>query len=420
VERTKISRIVRWWVTPELPIEHIFIPKKKRPEGVYNIFRVYGRKWFIHPIKRRISKYYLVFLKKLFGLKVIGVTGSAGKTTTKEMVVSILTQKGNQVISSYKNIDPVYNIPATILKCRPSTKYLVLEMGVEYPGEMDFYLWLAKPNIGVITNIYPTHTQFFGNEDGIVREKTKLIHGFDKNEIGVLNKENKLLRAAGSKTKAKILWYGKKGDVQAQNVVMNIHKGIKYTLLIDRNKTNIYLPIIGRQFVQNSLAAAAVAYTLGFSLKEIKKGLENFSKPEHRMNIIKLKNKDLLIDDSYNNNPQAAKEALLTLKAVAGNRKKVVVFGDMLELGKEEKKFHLELGRFISNLKIDYLIGVGKLSKQLVKEAQKGLKKSHVFWVEKNDEVLDKLKPFLGRDNIILIKGSRSIGLDLVVDQLLS
>ncbi len=110
---------------------------------------VYVLRWFIHPIKRKIAKYYLAFLKRFFGIKIIGITGSVGKTTTKEMVASTLKLQG-PTVCSYANIDQIYNLPTTILRARPWTKYLVLEMGVEYPGEMDFYLWLAKPDIGVI------------------------------------------------------------------------------------------------------------------------------------------------------------------------------------------------------------------------------------------------------------------------------
>src|SRR3989344_3528645 len=130
-----INPILKWWMTPKLPAEHIFIKPEDRPKGAINSIKIYSRKWVLHPLKRRIAKYYLILLQKCFGLKVVGITGSAGKTTTKEMLASILKQRG-ETIYSYANIDPVYNIPTTILKCSPSTKYLILEMGVEYHGEM--------------------------------------------------------------------------------------------------------------------------------------------------------------------------------------------------------------------------------------------------------------------------------------------
>lgn len=131
------------------------------------------KKTIYHPIKNLIANNYLFFLRKFTNIKVIAITGSAGKTTTKEMVTSILKQVAPTVWTK-DNIDPVYNIPATILRCTPWTKYLILEMSVEYPGEMDFYLWLAKPDIGVITNIFPTHTEFFGDADGVLKVQSVL------------------------------------------------------------------------------------------------------------------------------------------------------------------------------------------------------------------------------------------------------
>jgi len=159
-----MKNILKMWVGRDLPLVHV------KTNG--HIRKVIAD-LFIHPIKRRISKYYCFILQKCFGLTVIGITGSAGKTTTKEMISSILRLSGKTVWSK-DNIDPIFNIPTTILRCTPKTKYLVLEMGVEYPREMDFYLWLAKPDISVITNINPTHLEFFGDKKGVFNEKIKI------------------------------------------------------------------------------------------------------------------------------------------------------------------------------------------------------------------------------------------------------
>ena len=199
------------------------------------------KKWVIHPIKRRVAKYYLWFLRKFTSIKVIGITGSAGKTTTKEMLASIL-KLDEKTVYSFANIDPVYNIPTTILKCTLSTKYLILEMGVEYPGEMDFYLWLAQPDIGVITNIFPTHTEFLKDIEGVLEEKSKLIKSLSKNSFAVLNESDSRLKSLVNKTKAKIIWFNG----------------------------------------ENSDAARKVAEVFGVSPENIKKGLKNFDRPKHR------------------------------------------------------------------------------------------------------------------------------------------
>lgn len=412
-----IPAIVQWWVTPKLPIDHIFIPPEKRPKGINEIFRVYIRKWLIHPIKRRLAKYYLIFLKKFFGIKVIAITGSAGKTTTKEMLFAILRQK-DKTVASFKNIDPVYNIPMTILKCTPATKFLILEFGVEYPGEMEFYLWLAQPDIGVITNIYPTHTQFFKDTNGVAEEKANLLKSLPKDGFAILNNENKYTRSFAKKTKAKVIRFGEGGQVRAENTVLDKSLKTNFTLVIKKDKIDVQLSFPGRQFVYNALAAVSTAHVLGVSREKIKKGLESHDKPEHRMDLVRLHSGALLLDDSYNNNPEAAKESLRTFKEIAGNKETIVVFGDMLELGNFEKEYHRELGEFISSLDIRFLIGVGELSRVLTDSASKKMAKNRIFWV-KNEARVDKiLKPLLNVGSAVLIKGSRSIGLDKLVSRL--
>lgn len=412
-----IPKLIQWWATPKLPKEHIFIPKDKRPRKRHQIFRVYSRRWLVHPIKRRIAKYYLILLRRFFGITVIAITGSTGKTTTKEMVASILGRRG-KTVATYKNIDPVYNIPTTILKCKPDTKYLVLEMGVEFPGEMDFYLWLAKPSIGVITNIYPTHTQFLGSIKGVAKEKVKLIKALPKEGWAILNNKNSYLRKAGRETGAKIIWFGKNGDVKAESTELTTSLGTKYTLVIGLNRIDIRLPIPGEQFVQNSLAAASVGQVCQLSMDDIKKGLASFSRPEHRMRTVALSSGTLLLDDSYNNNPAAAKEALKTLTALAGRKKKILVFGDMLELGRFENKYHRKMGKLIASEGIDYLIGVGSASKLTTQEASRKMKKGSIYWVANERRVDPLLLPLLKKDRVLLVKGSQSIGLDKLVTRL--
>jgi len=404
---TKIPKIIQWWMTPKLPREHIFIPSERRPRG----------RWIIHPIKRRMAKYYLLILQKFFGLTVIGITGSVGKTSTKDMITSVLSQKG-KTIATYKNVDSVYNIPTTILKCTPWTKYLVLEMGIEYPGEMDFYLWLAKPEIGVITNIHPTHTQFLGNIQGVAREKIKLVETLSKRNFAVLNKENSYLKKVANKTKAKVIWYGKGGEIKAENLDFTKDLDNKYTLVVGSDKINVQLPILGQQFVSNSLAAVSVGKICGISLSLIKNGLEKFTPPEHRMKPIRLKSGALILDDSYNNNPAAAEGALNTLKRVAKEKMSIVVMGDMLELGRDEEKYHRKIGKLISSLKIDYLIGVGPASKFLVEEASKEMRENNSHWVPNWKKAVPILQPLLKKDTVVLVKGSRSVGLERLVSRL--
>lgn len=380
------------------------------------------KKYLYHPIKRRIAKYYLAFLRKVFGLKVIGITGSAGKTTTKEMLASILKQKA-RVVYSYANIDPVYNIPTAILRSTPWTRYLVLEMGVEYPGEMDYYLWLAKPDVGVITNIYPTHTLFFKNIDGVFAEKAKLIKGLKVDDTAVLNVSDRYLKNLGKLTGSRIIWFGENTEVMSteKRITDDFHTG--FNLIFNNeveDKVYIDLNITGKQFIENALAASAVAKVFGFTLKEVQRGLESFQSQDHRMKIIKHKSGAVIVDDSYNNNPEAAKATLETFSNLSKDRKKVIVFGDMLELGDLEPEYHKDMGEFIGKLKVDRLICVGKAVGITADSAAKIIGADHVFFVPHWKDAIPILESDLNDKVMVLVKGSRSIGLNNLVDQVSS
>lgn len=411
-----INPIIKWWVTPKLPSEYIFILADRKPKEFYRTFGNNVRRWFIHPIKRRIAKYYLRILQKLFGIKVIGITGSSGKTTTKEMAASILRQEG-RTISSYANIDPVYNIPTTILKCRPNTKYLVLEMGVEYPGEMDFYLWLAKPDIGLITNIGIAHTEFLKNIKGVVKEKSKLVRQISKDGYSILNADDANLSEIGGKLTSNVLWFGDGGSIYAKDI-RNKRMKTNFTLVINKNNISVHLPGIGRQMVTNSLAAASVGYIFGVNPAKIKEGIETSTPQAHRMSIVKHKSGAIILDDTYNSNPKACEEALKTLVETAGISKKVAVLGDMLELGVYEKQAHRKIGKIVSLMGIDFLIGVGEASKVLIEEASKNIGKKRTAWVKDVNYIHTSLKPYLRQNTFILIKGSRAVGLDKIISRL--
>lgn len=414
----RLNKIIRWWMTPKLPVVHISIPSDRKEGNIIKKIKGIFRIWIIHPIKRRLAKYYLLFLRKIFGLKVIGLTGSAGKTTTKEIITSILRLKG-ETVATYKNIDPVYNIPTTILKCKPTTKYLILEMGVEYPGEMEFYLWFSKPDIGVITNVYPTHILYFKNIEGVAREKGKLVKSLSESNIAILNKENDYLINIAKNVKAKIVWFGDNSSINAENIKINEDMSTNFTLNINKNSINVHMMLPGSIFITSALAAVATCFSLNSDLSDIKKGIETFKLSEHRMKVIKSPNGATILDDSYNNNPEAARKALEIFNQIAGDKNKIVVFGDMLELGSLEKKYHLEIGEILSRSDINKLICVGNASKYTAELVSKKIGKNNVTAVPTWDKAVPLVKSLLKSDNILFIKGSRSIGLDRLVKKLL-
>jgi UDP-N-acetylmuramoyl-tripeptide--D-alanyl-D-alanine ligase len=374
----KINPIIQWWVTPKLPYHDIFelplLINKSKFAQYHQIFS----QWVIHPIKRRMARLYLKILQATTNIKVIGITGSAGKTTTKEMLYSILKLEAPTVCTR-TFIDPVYNIPNTILKTPPGTKYLILEMGVEYPNEMDYYLWLAKPDVGVITNIFPTHLEFLEDINGVLKEKSKLVMSLNKNDTAILNSNDQLLKTL--KPKSKIIWFQNSGNP------------------IERNAS----------------AARAVAESLEISDRVITKGLASYESPVHRLSLIRLKNGAFVLDDTYNSNPEALSSTLKYFVNIAGKNKKIAVLGDMKELGGYEEKLHRKIGKEISSLGFSAVIGVGKPIKYLIEEVGKNAK---TLVVAKQEDVMQYLKPYLQKGSYILIKGSRSIGLDKLVDKL--
>jgi len=328
------------------------------------------KKHIYHPIKNLIAKYYLVFLRTFTNIKVIGITGSAGKTTTKEMIASILNLHG-KTIWSFANIDPIFNIPTTILKCSPFTKYLVLEMGIEHPNEMDFYLWLVKPDIGVITNIFPTHTLYLGDIEGVFKEKSKLVKA---TKIAVLNENSKYLQRLKFTLKAKEFWFSSFDDA----------------------------------IESNANAARKVAEILNIDSKLIEKGIGEYQNPRHRLEVIKHKSGAVILDDSYNNNPEAFLSTLKYFNKLAGNNIKIAIIGDMLELGKIEEDEHKRIGLEIKKSNFKEIFGVGKLVKLITSKLY-----------DNASDVLPEIKKYLKPKTFIFVKGSRKIGLDKLVDAIL-
>lgn len=373
MQSKRINPIISWWMTPKLPYEDVFELPLLMNKSIGAKFLFLISHWLIHPIKRRIAQLYLKFLKKFTRIKVIGITGSAGKSTTTQILYSILKITDN-TIATKPSIDPVFNIPNTILRCGLKTKYLILEMSVEFVGEMDYYLWLAKLDIGIITNIYSTHLEYLKNLEGVLEEKGKLLLSLDKNSTAVLNPNSELLRSFSKKLKSKIIWAEATDNPLDQNVNL----------------------------------AIAVAESLNIKANVIKEGLKKAVKPKHRYEVIYHKSGAVILDDSYNSNPEAFLTILGVFIKMANKSKKVVVVGDMLQLGELAEKEHKRIGRELKKYDFEKIIGVGKLVMFITDD----------FY---NDylSAIPEVKKYLKRNTYILVKGSRSIGLDKLVDAIL-
>lgn len=377
----KVNPIVQWWMTPMLPYQDIYeLPLLKNKGFIPKYLHLFSQ-WVIHPIKRRLARVYLRFLRKFFDIKVIGVTGSAGKSSTVQLLESILSLQGSTIATPH-SIDPVYNIPNTILRCTPATKYLILEMSVEYPGEMDYYLWLGIPDIGLILNIFPTHLASLGSVQGVLAEKIKLVKRLEKNKIAILNSSDLLLRRSGKSLKCKVGWF-----IGINDPMQN-----------------------------NSNAASKAAELLGIDKSKITKAISRFKNPDHRLQLIKLPYNIQILDDTYNSNPKAAIAALDYFNKIAKGEK-IAILGDMLDLGDYQIKAHKELGKKVSEFDFNIVVGIGKSIKITLDEV-KNRSKSKVLFADSVDEAVDIVRSYMVKDLSIFVKGSRSLELDKLVAEL--
>lgn len=393
--------LIRLWLGP-LPKEEIF------PENPPNFFL----HWFAHPIKRRLAKYYLWLLQKFFGLKIIALTGSAGKTTTKNLLHAALSAAGSTV-STADNVTSTYNIPSTILSTLPGTKYLILEMGVEYLGDMDFYTWLARPDIAILLNVNRTHTHFLGSVESVAREKSKLFAALPTTGIAIINSDDQLVKRP---INIKTLSFGFHSGSFCQIISTGLTKDLttKVNLIINQQPASLTLKLIGEHLAGNAAAAVTAAYAVGVSPDICTPGLTTVSPPPHRLQPIRLQNGCLIIDDVYNANPLAVTHSLETLVSLTKICKAtpVFVFGQMNELGQYEQPAHREIGLLVKKLGIKNFFCFGSATKYSISAAGFGR------YFTSKPALITHLKKFLVSRHIALIKASRSFKFEEIVEAL--
>lgn len=372
----------------------------------------------IEPWKRSYHIIYALlaklYLKLLPNGQIIGITGSVGKTLTQNAISTVLSQKCNVVVGD-ENLDPTFRIPKTILKARPWDNYIILEYGVEHPGDMDYYLRLAKPKIAVITKITPTHLKYFGNEQGVYVEKSKLVSSLSPNDMAILNGDDPYCHKMAKLTKASIFWYGakEKNGIKISHFTQDI-KGSKYRLRYKSQKASVSSEVVGHHQLLSAYAAATVGVSCGLTLKQIAKGLSQVTSPNHRLNLIHYRNFHI-IDDTYNSSLAAAEQSVNTLVDLGKRKTKIAVLGEMKDLGNLSGKLHASLGRKIAKSRIDYLVTVGNVAKIIARSALDNGFKGKAISAGIPKEATAKVKKIATRNSIILIKGSRHAHLERIV-----
>ena len=350
-------------------------------------------------------------------LTVVGITGSVGKSSTKELVASVLRQK-YAVLKNRGNYNNEIGLPLTVLEAGYGHEVAVLEMGFYVPGEIAFLCEIAPPVVGVVNNIGTVHAERAGSQQEIAAGKSELVQALPNDGTAVLNYDDELVKEMAQKTGAKILFYGlsSQADLFADQITGLGLDGIELTFHYQGESIPARLPLIGRHSVYTALRAAAVGLTLGLKWEEILAGLRQ-GDAQLRLTAIHLPNGVTILDDSYNAAPESTCAALDLLKEVhkpLQSVRHVAVLGEMYELGQYEHAGHTQVGRHAVNT-CDVLIGVGERSKIITETAlQSGMTAQNVFWLPDVPQTIDFLRQKMTTNDVILIKGSHGLRMDRI------
>ncbi|MBM7557938.1 UDP-N-acetylmuramoyl-tripeptide--D-alanyl-D-alanine ligase [Halanaerobacter jeridensis] len=363
-----------------------------------------------------LAAYYL----QQFSLPVIAVTGSTGKTTTKDLIASVVGQK-YKTLKTQGNFNNEIGLPLTLFRLDESYEAVVLEMGMRGLGEIDQLTEIAPPDIGVVTNVGKTHIELLGSIDNIAQAKSELVQSLDSTGVAILNADDQRVKNMAQLTTADIIYYGieAKADLKGGNIkTLAQQDQVFFELFGAGEKTEVILPMPGEYNVYNALAAAAVGLELRLDLEQIQVGLSNASLTEKRNQILSTAAGIKIINDTYNANPTSVRAGLKTLSQISEQRK-IAVLGDMLELGTVAEDEHYKLGAVVAAEGIDYLITIGDLAAEIARGAEdNGVDKSKIFTYNNKENLVVKLKNIMKADDTILVKASRGMKLEEIVESI--
>ncbi|MDY3974073.1 UDP-N-acetylmuramoyl-tripeptide--D-alanyl-D-alanine ligase [uncultured Veillonella sp.] len=353
--------------------------------------------------------------RRRFEIPVVAITGSSGKTTTKEMVAAVLSTKYN-VLKTEKNYNNEIGLPKTLLQLTPEHEACVVEMGMRGLGQIDELARIAEPTMGIITNVGNSHIELLGSRENIGKAKAELIHHIKADGVAILNQDDDIVREMSQYTEGKTIFYGIKEQATISGFNLRYKKdGIKFTCRAFDEIFDVFLPMIGEHNVYDALAAISAGRALGISAQKIAKGLGNFSGMPMRQEIISFPD-IVILNDSYNANPASMAEAIKALGQLEGKRK-IAMLGDMLELGEFTESSHRDIGDLLVAEGYSEVYTFGEAARFIAREAKaKGLKASYVC-----SSHLDMANMYFDnrqKGDVILVKGSRGLRMERVVAEI--
>ncbi len=356
-----------------------------------------------------IARYY----RRKHDIPFVAITGSVGKTTTKDMIASVLSQKYN-TLKTEGNFNNDIGVPLTLFRLEDNTRCAVIEMGMNHFNEISYLTSIAEPDIAVITNVGVSHIENLGSRDGILKAKCEIFESMSEDSFKVLNGDDDKLITVRDKYK-NICYYSteRKADIYADNIVPKGIEGIDCTIHWGDISLDVSIPVPGRHMAANALAAAAVAFKLGLTPKEIKTGIETFVPTGKRMDIIKT-DKYTIADDTYNANPQSVKAGIDVIASEKGVR--CCILGDMLELGDMAAQLHYETGEYAAEKNIDIIVCIGPISENMYRgAADKG---GNAYYFNTQEEFHENIERLIPKGAVVLVKASRGMHFEKTTEKL--
>ena len=359
-----------------------------------------------------IAKFY----KEKFKIPFIAVTGSVGKTTTRDMVHSTISARYN-ALKNVGNLNNHFGVPLTLFNLNKEHEAAVIEMGMSNFGEIEYLANMVQPQIGIISNVGYSHVEYLGSREGIFKAKMEVTANFDSNSLLIINGDDDCLKTLKDKDlvyQLKTFGFEKNNDIYCEDYKMT-DDSTTFTAVIDGKQEEFFIPTVGEHNIYNAMAAILVGIKLNMTIEEIKEGLKNFQCTKNRLDIIKTNN--ITIIDSVYNAGIDSMNATLSILGRYDNRR-VAILGDMFEMGEYAEFAHRQVGKFAAN-NMDVMVAIGKDAEYIVKELiETGVNPENLYHFNTKEEAIDRLDNIIKENDVVLVKASRGMHLEKVVEYL--